>query len=52
MFDGPSHADAVCTQLNASTVAIRNLVIKDDVPNAIGVVEKNARIRGYSVVNN
>ncbi len=40
MFDGPSHANAVCAQLNASATAVTSLFNVDDVPrDAVGVVD-------------
>lgn len=44
-FDGPSHANAACAQLNVSTAAVRNLVNINDVPrDAVGVVDCQVRI--------
>ena len=45
MFDGPSHANAVCAQLNTSVMAVTNLFNVNDVPrDAVGVVDCQVRV--------
>jgi len=52
MFDGPSHASAVCVQINASIAAVRNLVTVDIVPrDTVGNLERERSMHGRSVVS-